>query len=149
MDNNIKKGFDMTVKSLMKKYNFVIGWKPSENFDEYRVSFINIIIDYDKVSDYFGVPIRPYSKQKFIERDPEYIGSTVYSLDAYLTSPIGWKLPYNTKKDMEKWCEFFYNQIPQEYQRTYLFVSRITDDQIIKTSTFKINNFIVEYKPST
>ena len=140
----------MTVKSLKRKYNFVIGWKPSRDFDEYNISFIDIIVDYDKVSDYFGVPIRPYSKQRFIERDPEYIGSTSYALDAYLTSPIGWKVPYNTKKDMEKWCEFFYSQLPQEYQRTYLFVSRFTDDQIyIKTSTFKINNFIVDYKPST
>jgi len=156
MDNNVKKGFDMTVKSLKRKYNFVIGWKPSRDFDlmniihHSSISFIDIIIDYDKVSDYFGVPIRPYAKQRFIERDPEYIGSTAYSLDAYLTSPIGWKVPYNTKKDMEKWCEFFYKQIPQEYQRTYLFVSKFTDDQIyIKTSTFKINNFIVDYKPST
>lgn len=149
MDKNIIKGFDMTVKSLKKKYNFVLGWEPSVNFDNYNVSFIDIIVDYDKVSDYFGVPIRPYSKQKFIERDPDYIGTTIFSLDGYLISPVGWDKPYETKKEMEKWCEFFYKQIPQEYQRTYLFTSQYTDDQSIKVSPFKLNEFIVDYKPST
>lgn len=146
---NIRKGFDLTIKSLKRKYNFVLGWEVVDNFDEYdNVSFIDIAIDYDKVSDYFGVPIRPFAKEQLKERNPEYIGRTLFSLDGYLTSPVGWEESRNTKKQMEKWCEFFYKQLPPEYQRHYLYTSPFGTEQPIPSS-FKLMNFIIDYRPST
>ena len=63
------KGVDLVVKSLMKKYNFIIGWKPDENYMKYHYTlFINLKIDYDMVSDYFGIRIRPTIKNKGKDR---------------------------------------------------------------------------------
>lgn len=147
---NIRKGFDLTIKSLKRKYNFVLGWEVIDNFEDYdSVSFIDIVVDYDKVSDYFGTPIRAFAKERLKLRDPGYIGNIIYSLDGYLSSPNGWDVPYNTKKDMEKWCEFFYKQLPPEYLRHYLYRSPFDGGERVLPATFKLMNFIIDYRPST
>jgi hypothetical protein len=136
------RGVDLIIKSLMKKYKFIQGWKPDDEYMKYdNTLFINLLIDYDKVSDYFGMVIRPLIKKLLNDKDPEWWGREVYSLTAFLDEPEGYTGGYDTKKQMNDLSYYLYKQLPPQLQRTYIFESFRGEEDI--PVVLKIHGFIV------
>ncbi len=132
------KGVDLVVKSLMKKYNFIIGWEPDETYMNYDYTlYINLKVDYDMVSDYFGIRIRPTIKKGLKEKDPYWWGSNLYSPTAALDEPNGYNGGYELKKKMNNLSRFLYKELPPQLQRTY--VSHI--GEVDYPTTLTINGF--------
>ena len=117
---NETRGVDLKVKSLMKKYNFIQGWSPVDDYTKYyNTLFIHLLVDYDMVSDYFGMRIRPSIKLHLNDKDPEWWGREIYSLTALLEEPEGYTGGYDTKTNMRNLTETLYKQLPPQLQRTY------------------------------
>jgi hypothetical protein len=54
-----RKGFDMVIKFLNKKFPFIVGWDQYENWENYKTNlYIDLVIDLTKYKEYFNVPIR-------------------------------------------------------------------------------------------
>ena len=71
------RGVDLIVKSLKKKYNFIQGWEPVDDYTKYyNTLFVHLLVDYDMVSDYFGIRIRPSIKLQL--NDLERVGELGY-----------------------------------------------------------------------
>jgi hypothetical protein len=136
------RGVDLIVKSLMKKYNFIQGWEPDDEYMKYdNTLFIHLLVDYDKVSDYFGMRIRPSIKNLLNMKDPEWWGRELYSLTAFLDEPEGYTGGYDTKTNMRNLTETLYKQLPPQLQRTYTFPSYDGDKQI--PVVLQIHGFVV------
>jgi len=117
---NETRGVDLIVKSLKKKYKFIEGWEPVNDYTKYpNTLFIHLLIDYDMVSDYFGIRIRPSIKLQLNDKDPEWWGKEIYSLTAFLEEPEGYNAGYDIKKQMNRLIETLYKQLPPQLQRTY------------------------------
>jgi hypothetical protein len=135
------RGVDLIVKSLKKKYNFIQGWEPVNDYTKYyNTLFVTIKIDYDKVSDYFGMRIRPSIKLHLNNKDPEWWGREVYSLTAFLDEPEGYTGGYDTKTRMRDLGEHLYKQLPPQLQRTYPYDYLNKTEQI--PVVFKVHGFI-------
>jgi len=136
------RGVDLIVKSLKKKYNFIQGWEPVNDYTKYyNTLFVTIKIDYDKVSDYFGMRIRPSIKLHLNNKDPEWWGREVYSLTAFLDEPEGYTGGYDTKTRMRDLGEHLYKQLPPQLQRTYPYDYLNKTEQI--PVVFKVHGFVV------
>jgi hypothetical protein len=135
------KGINLIVKSLAKKYKFITGWSTDDEYRKYdNTLFVTIKIDYDKVSDYFGMRIRPTIKRLMGDKDPEWWGREVYSLTAFLDEPEGYTGGYDTKTRMRDLAEHLYKQLPPQLQRTYTFQAYDGDKQL--PVVFKVHGFI-------
>ena len=136
------RGVDLIVKALKKKYNFIQGWKPDDEYMKYdNTLFIHLLVDYDKVSDYFGMRIRPSIKNLLNLKDPEWWGKEIYSLTAFLEEPEGYTGGYDTKTRMRDLAEHLYKQLPPQLQRTYTFQAYDGDKQL--PVVLKIHGFVV------
>ena len=136
------KGINLIVKSLKKKYNFIQGWKPDDEYMKYdNTLFIHLLVDYDKVSDYFGMRIRPSIKNLLNLKDPEWWEKEIYSLTVFLDEPEGYTGGYDTKTRMRDLAEHLYKQLPPQLQRTYTFESFRGEEEI--TVVLKIHGFVV------
>lgn len=139
---NETRGVDLIVKSLKKKYNFIQGWEPDDEYMKYdNTLFIHLLLDYDKVSDYFGMRIRPFIKNLLNIKDPEWWGKEIYSLTAFLEEPEGYTGGYDTKTRMRDLAEHLYKQLPPQLQRTYTFQAYDGDKQL--PVVLKIHGFVV------
>ena len=136
------RGIDLIVKSLKKKYNFIQGWEPDDEYMKYdNTLFIHLLVDYDMVSDYFGMRIRPSIKTLLNLKDPEWWGKEIYSLTAFLDEPEGYTGGYDTKTRMRDLSEHLYQQLPPQLQRTYIFESVRGEEEI--PVVLKIHGFVV------
>ena len=139
---NETRGVDLIVKSLKKKYKFIIGWKPDDEYLKYdNTLFIHLLVDYNMVSDYFGMRIRPSIKQRLNDKEPEWWGREIYSLTAFLDEPEGYTGGYDTKTRMRDLAEHLYKQLPPQLQRTYPYSYLDKTDYL--PVVLKIHGFVV------
>lgn len=136
------KGVDLIVKALKKKYNFIKGFKLDNEYMKYdNTLFIYIIVDYNMVSDYYGMRIKPWVKKLLDDKDPQYYGIELYNLTTLLDTPKDFHQQYMVKERMRNFAEHLYTQIPTEIQRTYSYTSFRGVEQI--PVNLRIYGFIV------
>jgi hypothetical protein len=117
------RGLDLIIKSLKKKYNFITGWSPVEDYTKYdNTLFLTLDIDMDKVSDYYGFRIRPLIKQFMIDKDEYWFGRDISNPTVFLDLPDDNDEGYQSKVRMNTLSNTLYNQLPEKLQRTYMFV---------------------------
>ena len=117
---NERRGVDLIVKSLKKKYNFITGWNLEDDYKEYHNTlFINLPIDIEKVSDYYGFRIRPTIKKLIKDKESEWYGRHLSNPTVYLDLPEGNDDGYQSKKHMNEMANTLYKQLPQQLQRRY------------------------------
>jgi hypothetical protein len=79
------KGINLAVKALAKKFPFVTGWELSDNWDRhFNLININLIVDLEKVGEYYNVEINDYWIGRWNSdevEDTSYILSTAYKTD--------------------------------------------------------------------
>jgi hypothetical protein len=115
------RGIDLIVKSLKKKYNFITGWKVEDDYTKYNNTlFINLEVDIEKVSDYYGFRIRPIIKKLMQDRESGWYGRGLSNPTVYLDLPEGNDDGYQSKKQMNEMSNILYRQLPPQLQRTYI-----------------------------
>ena len=59
------EGFDIIIKSLNKKFPFIIGWEFTDNDPNKFMSIVglDVIIDVDKLSDFYNIPVHKYFEE--------------------------------------------------------------------------------------
>ena len=118
---NQRRGIDLIVKSLKKKYNFIQGWNVDDDDLKYdNTLFIGLTIDSEKTSDYYGFRIRPTIKRFLDERDDYWYGRSISNPTVYLDLPDNNDDGYQSKVNMNELANTLYKQLPQKLQRTYI-----------------------------
>ena len=64
-DNNLtkyqKKGIDIVIKSVNKKYPFIKGWDFYPKWKNYTANlYIDLYVDFKGISEFYNIPIHPY-----------------------------------------------------------------------------------------
>ena len=138
---NETRGVDLIVKSLKKKYNFITGWSPVEDYTKYdNTLFLSLDIDMEKVSDYYGFRIRPIIKQFMIDKDDYWFGRDISNPTIFLDLPDNNDEGYQTKVRMNELSNTLYKQLPEKLQRRYTFTG--TYDQSQYPVVINIHSFI-------
>ena len=115
------RGVDLIVKSLKKKYNFIKGWEPVDDYTKYdNTLFIGLTIDSEKTSDYYGFRIRPTIKRFLDEKDDYWYGRSISNPTVYLDFPDNNDDGYQSKVRMNEMANTLYKQLPEKLQRTYI-----------------------------
>jgi hypothetical protein len=118
---NQRRGIDLIVKSLKKKYNFITGWNVDDDDMKYdNTLFIGLTIDSEKTSDYYGFRIRPTIKRFLDEKDDYWYGRSISNPTVYLDLPDNNDDGYQSKVNMNELSNTLYKQLPQKLQRTYI-----------------------------
>ena len=118
---NQRRGIDLIVKSLKKKYNFITGWNVDDDDMKYdNTLFIGLTIDSEKTSDYYGFRIRPTIKRFLDERDDYWYGSSISNPTVYLDLPEVNDDGYQSKVRMNEMANTLYKQLPEKLQRRYI-----------------------------
>ena len=118
---NQRRGIDLIVKSLKKKYNFITGWNVDDDDMKYdNTLFIGLTIDSEKTSDYYGFRIRPTIKRFLDEKDDYWYGRSISNPTVYLDLPDNNDDGYQSKVNMNELANTLYQQLPQKLQRTYI-----------------------------
>jgi hypothetical protein len=118
---NQRRGIDLIVKSLKKKYNFITGWNVDDDDMKYdNTLFIGLTIDSEKTSDYYGFRIRPTIKRFLDEKDDYWYGRSISNPTVYLDLPDNNDDGYQSKVNMNELANTLYKQLPQKLQRTYI-----------------------------
>lgn len=135
------RGLDLCVNGLRRKYNFVTGWEPLVDYRKYdNTLFIILKIDYDKLSDFYGFNIRPVMKNYIDLKEPDWWGRDLYSLLGYMDLPEGVDPSYDIKKQMNDRINLLYENLPEEYQRTW------TQEYTFSVQTYPVNINIMSFK---
>ena len=113
------RSVDMMVNAIKKKYPFIIGWEPSEDFLKYDTMLnINFMVDYDKLADFFNAETNKTWKQ-MIEDDGPYSTYSLGGLFSYDKYPHIKELSFNTTDNMERLMTDVNEQLPEDFQITY------------------------------
>jgi len=144
-----RKGIDMSVNGLKKRYPFVLGYNDDPT-DQYKSShYIDLMIDIDKLSKYMDVPVNPYWKQ-YVEQYPEQ--EKIYTLWSFLQFPnedtfgdINNHPGYILGEEVKETLTMLYEYLPEEYKLYYLHQSTIFPDDPPKDYPvhLKINGYIM------
>ena len=118
------KGIDLIIKSLKKKYKFITGWSPDEDYQKYNNTlFLTLDIDMDKVSDYYGFRIRPLIKKFMEDKESEWFGRDISNPTVFLDLPDNNDEGYQSKVRMNELSNTLYKQLPEKLQRRYVYES--------------------------
>lgn len=108
-------GINITVKSLSKKYPFIIGWEFDSDIEKYEYStFINLIIDKQKVSEYYD--------RELVERTYNEVSvfSSIFSKYDPFEQKDDWQREfdffYKEKQELENDLNRFYEYVPEGYK---------------------------------
>jgi hypothetical protein len=104
-----RTGFDIIVKSLQKKYPFIVGWDEHNHWREYDVKlYIDLLVDVNKLSEYFDMPIFKYrTKTGIALYDPLNVKENGYDKIREVESNISDKM------------ETMYEYLPEGYNVIY------------------------------
>jgi len=127
---NEVRGIDLIIKSLKKKYNFITGWSPVDDYQKYdNTLFLSLDMDMEKVSDYYGFRIRPIIKQFMIDKDDYWFGRDISNPTVFLDLPDNNDEGYQTKVRMNELSNTLYKQLPEKLQRRYTFTGTYEQSQ--------------------
>ena len=107
------KGVDLVIKGVKKKYNFIKGWQPYPQHENYEnILFIEIIMDYQEFADNYKYYFRRlrYSRVKsygivpYVERSE---GVTDSDLETHVRQ---------IRSDIEESINILYQSLPDEYK---------------------------------
>ena len=114
------RALDIMIKSLSKRYPFIIGWKPSEDFLKYDTMLnIDFMVDYKKLADFFNADT-DNSWKKIIDDEggsyPTYSLGGPFNYDKF---PHIKDLSYNTSENIERILTDINEELPEDIRITY------------------------------
>lgn len=118
-----KKGIDLSVKSLRKKFPFVKGWEPDNDNEVYLMSFfINLFIDFFEMSEFYGKETRRFWVDMYNKYGAEEMVS--HSLVSFIETdddkpiydtPLSEEM-YKQSDKIQNQLNTTYDMLPNEYK---------------------------------
>jgi hypothetical protein len=114
------RALDIMIKSLSKRYPFIIGWKPSEDFLKYDTMLnIDFMVDYKKLADFFNADT-DNSWKKIIDDEggsyPTYSLGGPFNYDKF---PHIKDLSFDTTENIERLLNAVNEELPEDMSITY------------------------------
>jgi hypothetical protein len=136
------RGIDLVVKSVSKKYPFILGWEFTETWKKYHYHlYINLYVDWKLISEFYNQPLRD-----FYINYPEQVGGGA-SLFSYLdfdksvaTQDSFFEKGYNEGMKIKSLMENLYNGLPEEFQVFFTHVGVLGNDKHVAVLT--VDEFI-------
>jgi len=126
-----RKGFDIIIKIINKKYPFVVGWDEHDDWDKYHyILYIDLVVDLTKYMEYFN---------------SELWGGTILN-EPYttLTEPIASIDEFDKVREIQESIKDYmgriYNILPEEYVVKYDQSFNYPDD-VKSLRTLSIGSF--------
>jgi hypothetical protein len=139
---NERKGIDLCVKIMKKKYPFIIDWRPIKDYREWEgVLFIVLIIDPNRLSTYLDCPLNDNLSYTLMEYISDY-----YTLNFFTKSKC---LTYEEQSELldqmdDKIKSLYTTAIPEDFTKNYV----ATKSEITRGKTYQetliISGFNVE-----
>jgi hypothetical protein len=118
-----ERALDKMIKAIMRKFPFITGWKPSNDFLAYDTMLnIDFIIDIDKLGEFFKTEPEPYYR-RVIDKDGPY---EVYSLGSpfdYDKNPHIKDISYDTSAKIEELLTTMNHDLPEGFSITYPYTN--------------------------
>ena len=143
-----RKGIEMSVKGLHKKFPFILGYKDDESIDQYESAhYIDLIIDLNKLSEYMDVPVNPFWSVH--ANEPSY--QKIYAIWSYLQFPPevdSWGDIHNHPgyilgEDIRETVETIYEYLPEQYKLYYKSDTSYISPPPIYPVRLKVNGYIM------
>jgi hypothetical protein len=119
-----ERTLDKMIKAIMRKFPFITGWKPSEDFLKYNTMLnIDFIIDYDKLAKFFDVDTDEGWKNILDDEGgsyPTYSLGGPFSYDKY---PHIRDLSYDTSSKIEELLTAMNHDLPEGFSITYPYTN--------------------------
>lgn len=136
------RGIDLVVKSISKKYPFILGWEFTETWKKYHYHlYINLYVDWKLISEFYNQPLRD-----FYINYPEQVGGGA-SLFSYLdfdklvtTQDSFFEKGYNEGMKIKSLMGNLYNGLPEEFQVFFTHVGLLGNDKHVAVLT--VDEFI-------
>lgn len=110
---DVLKGISIAVKATSKAYPFIVGFELNGDVNKYEYStYIDLIIDLQKLSDLIGKPIVKKMSDRAIVLD--YFFSNISPLAEKEKWEKEWTESYNLKKEIENKINTMYASVPDE-----------------------------------
>jgi len=110
-----KRGLELVLKTLMKKYNFINGWELIRDWGKWATTFyFNLDVNIYKLSEFYNKPIDEYNKIKI--DNGEVIETTSLFSIVRTTNPGEQDRDdaYNEKKNMQNFLNQLYENLPDD-----------------------------------
>lgn len=125
-----RTGFDIIIKSLQKKYPFIVGWDEHSHWRDYFATiFIDLLVDVDKLSEYFNSPLYGTIKPKS--------GSSL--IKPLFLNDQGYKKVREVENNIEDKMGVMYEYLPEGYNVIY---KELSDSVLYKHLGIGVYRFI-------
>ena len=134
------KGVNLVMKALMKRYEFIKGWEPYPQHENYEnILFIEIIMDYQEFADNYKYyfhrlkysQVKSYGIVPYIEREQ---GVTDSDLENHVKQ---------IREDIEESINILYQSLPDEYK--YFWRLEGSERNIVRL--INVANYVDTYNP--
>ena len=116
------RAIDMMIKAISRKYPFIIGWEPSEDFLKYDTMLnIDFKVDYEKLAKFFNAETDETWKRIIGDEGgsyPTYSLGGPFNYDKY---PHIKDLSYDTTENIERILTDINEELPEEIRITYQY----------------------------
>ena len=113
------RALDKMIKVISRRYPFITGWKPSDDFLAYDTMLnIDFMIDYKKLCEFFDVEPEEYWLN-YLERERSFDTYTLGGPFSYDKYPHIKDLSYDTSKKIETILTNMNEELPEGFQITY------------------------------
>ena len=114
-----ERALDKMIKVISRRYPFITGWKPSEDFLAYDTMLnIDFMIDYKKLCEFFDVEPEEYWLN-YLERERSFDTYTLGGPFSYDKYPHIKDLSYDTSKKIETILTNMNEELPEGFSITY------------------------------
>lgn len=115
-----ERALDKMIKAISRRFPFITGWKPSEDFLTYDTMLnIDFMVDYDKLAKFFDADTDKGWKRILDNEGGTY---SMYSLGGpfnYDKYPHIKDLSYDTSTKIEELLTNMNQELPEGFQITY------------------------------
>lgn len=136
------RGIDLVVKSISKKYPFILGWEFTETWKKYHYHlYINLYVDWKLISEFYNQPLRDYYINHFEDVSN---GASLFSyLDfdkSVTTQDSFFEKGYNEGMKIKSLMGNLYNGLPEEFQVFFIHEGVLGNDKHVAVLT--VDEFI-------
>jgi hypothetical protein len=138
-----ERALDKMIKAISRRFPFIVGWKPSEDFLKYDTMLnIDFMVDYDKLAKFFDADTDDTWK-RIIENEGPY---PMYSLGgpfSYDKFPHIKDLSYDTSAKIEELLTNMNEELPEGFSITYPY-ENFRGEQVFIPRNIRRDHYILQ-----
>jgi hypothetical protein len=138
-----ERALDKMIKAISRRFPFIVGWKPSEDFLKYDTMLnIDFMVDYDKLAKFFDADTDDTWKI-IIENEGPY---PMYSLGgpfSYDKFPHIKDLSYDTSAKIEELLTNMNEELPEGFSITYPY-ENFRGEQVFIPRNIRRDHYILQ-----